>query len=392
MNFFNQCMKNDMKFLKDIFILLLIFLSCGVYAQDKILYTTVEFIVNTDNIIYNEGYERYINTIIPEIKNNSSNLDKILIIGSASPEGSKVNNIELINKRADKIYSYISGYISKDKIEINNNYDLFLLKTKANKDDYPRLRAAYIEVVFKNTEEVKTVFIEKHDTVYVNQVDTLSIKEEKDKLVLSVYNSLSEDLLKRANIGVEFYFNQMSFFIDGSFSGNKFFGKNYDIYYWHTGLRKYFNDDYNKIFIELYGRTGYFDTDLFAKDDNGVFGVFFGGGVGIGYKFNICKHWKITPLIRFGFDNFKFNYYYSNNSAGVDVSFNQYINGKPSSEKINNEKETINQEENTIYVNDKTINKNFYNNAYNMYWFGPTYIGVTIQRDFYIHKKKNKND
>ncbi len=391
MNFFNQCMKNDMKFLKDIFILLLIFLSCGVYAQDKILYTTVEFIVNTDNIIYNEGYERYINTIIPEIKNNSSNLDKILIIGSASPEGSKINNIELINKRADKIYSYISGYISRDKIEINNNYDLFLLKTKANKNDYPRLRAAYIEVVFKNTEEVKTVFIEKHDTVYVNQVDTLSIKEEKDKLVLSIYNSLSEDLLKRANIGVEFYFNQMSFFIDGSFSGNKFFGKNYDIYYWHTGLRKYFNDDYNKIFIELYGRTGYFDTDLFAKDDNGVFGVFFGGGVGIGYKFNICKHWKITPLIRFGFDDFKFNYYYGN-SAGVDVSFNQYINGKPSSEKINNEKETINQEGNTIYVNDKTINKNFYNNAYNMYWFGPTYIGVTIQRDFYIHKKKNKND
>lgn len=391
MNFFNQCMKNDMKFLKDIFILLLIFLSCGVYAQDKILYTTVEFIVNTDNIIYNEGYERYINTIIPEIKNNSSNLDKILIIGSASPEGSKVNNIELINKRADKIYSYISGYISKDKIEINNNYDLFLLKTKTNKNDYPRLRAAYIEVVFKNTEEVKTVFIEKHDTVYVNQVDTLSIKEEKDKLVLSIYNSLSEDLLKRVNIGVEFYFNQMSFFIDGSFSDNKFFGKNYDIYYWHTGLRKYFNDDYNKIFIELYGRTGYFDTDLFAKDDNGVFGVFFGGGVGIGYKFNICKHWKITPLIRFGFDDFKFNYYYGN-SAGVDVSFNQYINGKPSSEKINNEKETINQEGNTIYVNDKTINKNFYNNAYNMYWFGPTYIGVTIQRDFYIHKKKNKND
>ena len=377
-----------MKFWKYIIVLLLVFLSCETNAQDKFLHTTIEFLVNTDNIIYNEGYERYINTIIPEIKNNSSNLDKILIIGSASPEGSKVNNIELINKRADKIYSYISGYISRDKIEINNNYDLFLLKTKANKNDYPRLRAAYIEVIFKNTEEVKTVFIEKHDTVYVNQIDTLSIKEEKDKLVLSVYNSLSEDLLKRANIGVEFYFNQMSFFIDGSFSGNKFFGKNYDIYYWHTGLRKYFNDDYNKIFIELYGRTGYFDTDLFVKDENGVFGVFFGGGVGIGYKFNICKHWKIIPLIRFGFDDFKFNYYYGN-SAGVDVSFNQYINGKSSSEKINNENETINQEGNTIYVNDKTINKNFYNNAYNMYWFGPTYIGVTIQRDFYIHKKKN---
>jgi hypothetical protein len=25
-----------------------------------------------------------------------------------------------------------------------------------------------------------------------------------------------------------------------------------------------------------------------------------------------------------------------------------------------------------------------------MYWFGPTYIGVTIQRDFYIHNKIKK--
>ena len=405
MNFFNQCMKNDMKFLKHILILLLIFLSCGLYAQDKFLYTTIEFVVNTDNIIYNEGYEYYINTIIPEIKNNLYRLDKILIIGSASPEGNKAKNIELIHKRADKIYSYISTFVSKDKIVVNNDYDLFISKTKANKEDYPKLRAAYIEIVFKKIEEPKTVFVEKHDTIliekhdttYFSKTDTLIIERNvetrnKDKLVLSVYNSLSEDLLKRPNIGVEFYFNQMSFFIDGSFSGNKFFGKNYDIYYWHTGLRKYFNDNYNKMFIELYGRTGYFDTDLFVKDDNGVFGVFFGGGVGIGYKFNICKHWKITPLIRFGFDDFKFNYYYSNNSAGVDVSFNQYINGKSSSEKINNENEIINQEGNTIYVSDKTINKNFYNNAYNMYWFGPTYIGVTIQRDFYIHKKKNKND
>jgi hypothetical protein len=173
----------------------------------------------------------------------------------------------------------------------------------------------------------------------------------------------------------------MSFFIDGSFSDGKFYNKNYNIYYWHTGLRKYFNDNYNKIFIELYGRTGYFDTDLFFKNDNGVFGIFFGGGIGIGYKFNISKHWKMSPIIRFGFDNFKFKHYY-NEIGGVDVSFDKYVDGKLPLEDVNEE----NQKKGNIYINNKIINREFFNNCYNMYWFGPTYIGITIQRDFYIDK------
>ena len=72
------------------------FLSCELNAQDKILYTTIDFIVNTDTIIYNEEFEYYTNTLVPEIKNNLSKLDKILIVGSASLEGNKANNIELL--------------------------------------------------------------------------------------------------------------------------------------------------------------------------------------------------------------------------------------------------------------------------------------------------------
>ena len=376
---------NNMKFWKYIIVLLLVFLSCETNAQDKFLHTTIDFIVNTDTIIYNEEFEYYTNTLVPEIKNNLSNLDKILIVGSASPEGNKANNIELINKRADKIYTYISSFVSRDKIEVNNDYQLFLLKTKVNKNNYPKLRAAYIEVLFKNPEEIKTI----HDTVYIKQIDTLIVEKnieekESNKLVFSIYNSLTEDLLKRGNIGAEFYFKQMSFFIDGSFSDGKFYNKNYNIYYWHTGLRKYFNNNYNKIFVEVYGRTGYFDTDLFFKNDNGVFGVFFGGGIGIGYKFNICKHWKITPLIRFGFDNFKFKHYYDK-IGGVDVSFNQYVDGKSNLDEINTENNNL---DSIYYLNSKTIDKDFFNKSYNMYWFGPTYIGVTIQRDFYIHKRE----
>ena len=178
----------------------------------------------------------------------------------------------------------------------------------------------------------------------------------------------------------------MSWFIDGSFSSGTFYGKKYDIDFWHTGLRKYFNDRYDKLYIELYGRTGWYDTDLFAKDDNGVFGIFFGGGLGIGYKFSVCKHWKITPSIRFGFDNFKFNNYYTDD-AGIDVSFGKYTNGR---HLTNEEGQTVNKNGDPVYWNDKTINKQFFNNYYNLYWFGPTYIGVTIQRDFYIHNKIKK--
>lgn len=375
------------------------------YSQNiETISSTVEFVVNTNNFIANENYTRYVDEIVPIIKENSNNIDYILLIGSASPEGNKQANIRLANIRADRIYSYIKTYVPKSKIIINNNYELFLDKTRLDESDYTKLRATYIEVHFKQSPKIETrtdtVYKEKEkiDTVYIDNIIRDTVKIEKtdtvyasmkndDKLVFSVYNSLTEDLIQRPNIGVEFYFYQMSWFIDGSFSSGTFYGKKYDIDFWHTGLRKYFNDRYDKLYIELYGRTGWYDTDLFSKDDNGVFGIFFGCGLGLGYKFSVCKHWKITPNIRFGFDNFKFNdYYYFDGNGGIDVSFGKYVDGRNPSKEVNNDVQTVNKDGNTVYLNDKTINRDFFNNSYNMYWFGPTYIGVTIQRDFYIHK------
>ena len=378
-------------------------LSCIIgYSQEKThddLTVSIEFVVNTNTIIQNQGYEYYINTIIPDLKRNINDLDRILLIGSASPEGNKQGNIRLANIRADKIYSYIKSFVPKSKIIINNDYSLFLYKTGLDESDWTKLRATYVEIIYKEkSKEVKpkvdTIYEKEviRDTVYINNViektDTIYVsKKNEDKLIFSIYNSLSEDLLIRPNIGVEFYFHQMSWFIDGSFSSGTFIGKKYDIDFWHTGFRKYFNDRYDKLYIELYGRTGWYDTDLLSKDDNGVFGVFFGGGIGIGWKFSVCKHWKIIPNIRFGFDNFKFNdYYYFDGNGGIDVSFGKYTDGRNPSKEINNDVQSVNKNGNTVYLNDKTINKEFFNNSYNMYWFGPTYIGLTIQRDFYIHK------
>ena len=388
--------------------LILLFLATSMSFSQTIS-GTIQFYVNTNRIVEDRDYFRYINEVVPIIEANSDKLDHISLIGSFSPEGNRERNLKLANLRASKIYSYISSRVSRERIVVNNDFDLFLVKTGYSRNtEYEKLRATYYEVCFKeviskentvkisntdtvfikNTEIVRdTVFIEKPiektDTVFI---ESTKKKEVSDKLIFSVYNSISEDLLQRPNIGIEFYFSQLSWFIDGSFSSGTFYGKNYDIDFWHTGLRKYFNDRYDKIYLELYGRTGWFDTDLFAKDDNGVFGVFFGVGLGFGWKFSVCRHWKITPNIRFGFDNFKFNHYYSGGNGGIDVSFGKYINGRDNSSQDTNSSQATNKDGTTVYLNDKTVNESFYKNSYNMYWFGPTYIGIIIQRDFYIHK------
>lgn len=375
---------------------------------------TIQFYVNTDRVIKDSDYFKYINEVVPFIDANADKLDHISLVGSFSPEGNRERNLKLANLRADKIYSYISTRVPKEKIVVNNDFDLFLRKTGYSRDEeYEKLRATYYEVCLKEsttkettievfntdtvfvkdtkiTKETDTVFvekvIEKVDTVYLDR--NTEKREDCDKLVFSVYNSISEDLLQRPNVGIEFYFSQMSWFVEGSFSSGTFYGKNYDIDFWHTGLRKYFNQRYDKTYIELYGRTGWFDTNLLSKNDNGVFGVFFGCGLGLGYRFSVCNHWKITPNIRFGFDNFMFDdyYYYSEGNGSIDVSFGKYVNGRGGSSQESTSSQTTNKVE-EIHLNDKTINESFYRNSYNMYWFGPTYIGVTIQRDFYIHKK-----
>ena len=384
-------------FIKKIFIVICLFGGISAYSQDiSTISSTVEFVVNTNKFVKNENYNNFINQLVPFINSNADDIENILLIGSASPEGNVEHNIYLANIRAEKIYSYVKNYVPRNKIVTNNDYSLFLRKTGLNENDYTKLRATFIEIIFKKEQpkeppkEEPTV---KKDTVYIDRVNTIEKKDtvyvpKKDgKIVFSVYNSLSEDLLMRPNIGVEFYFHQLSWFIDGSFSSGTFYGKKYDIDFWHTGLRKYFNNRYDKFYVELYGRTGWYDTDLLSKDDNGVFGIFFGGGIGLGYKFSVCKHWKITPNIRFGFDNFKFNdYYYFDGNGGIDVSFGKYVDGRNPSNEVNTDTQAVNKNGNPIYLNDKTINKEFFNNAYNMYWFGPAYIGITIQRDFYIHK------
>ena len=397
-----------MKFLK-IFIITISLLFGGLvktYSQNiETISSTVEFVVNTNNFITNENYTRYVDEIVPIIKDNSNNIDYILLIGSASPEGNKQANIRLANIRADRIYSYIKMYVPKSKIIINNNYELFLDKTGLDESDYTKLRATYIEVHFKQSSKIETktntVYkeIEKIDTVYVDNIirDTVKIKEviekidtvyvdkpiEKScgKLVFSPYNNLMTDLIKAPGIGLEFYFYQMSFFVEGNFANTTLTGKKFTYDLWHTGFRKYFNDDYDRVFIEVYGRTGYFDMDIFG-DEPGKFGVPFGVGLGLGWKFSLCSHVKLYPLIRFGYDHIKFiDYYYTETGVGnVGVTFNQYTDYKDNTpEKTNNTVIEYTPE-------NRVINREFFEKAKTLHWFGPTYVGLVIQFDLHNNK------
>lgn len=109
----------------------------------------VNFVVNTNEYVRDSAYTHFINVLCPYIAEHSEKIDKIILIGSASPEGNKQLNERLANIRANTIYSYISDFISKEKLIINNNYNLFLYKTGYNEKDYSKLRATYIEIHLK---------------------------------------------------------------------------------------------------------------------------------------------------------------------------------------------------------------------------------------------------
>lgn len=400
--------------MKRYILLILLFLSflLPLNSQNRIegnVYnSTVEFVINTNNFVQNHDYQVFITKTIPFIREHAEEIENILLVGSASPEGNTQANIRLANRRADRIYSYISEWIPRSKIIVNNDYQLFLSKTGVDESDYPRLRATYIEIHTKKTAippKVDTVYKEKttktNNIIYKDRVDTVyvdkpieKIVEKRDtvyidkpiervcgKLVFSPYNNLATDLIKAPGIGLEFYFHQMSFFVEGNFANTTLTGKKFTYDLWHTGFRKYFNDDYDRVFIEVYGRTGYFDMDIFG-DEPGKFGIPFGVGLGLGWKFSLCSHIKLYPLVRFGYDYIKFiDYYYTETGVGtVGVTFNQYTDYKDNTPEDNNDSVIEYSPENRV------INKEFFEKAKTLHWFGPSYIGLVIQLD--LHSKK----
>lgn len=339
-------------------LLLLFTVFCG-FAQprDTTVQATVEFVVNTDRVVDNDLYIIFTREVIPYLCQNKENISFALIEGSASPEGRPENNLKLAQKRADYLKGCLSDIIPEDRI-----FSKIVTISKSDVSEYPRLRSARISV---------HLVMPQVDTIYqdnvIERIDTVAAEPTpvptQDKLAMSIYNSLTGDLLQRPNIGMEFYFKKMSYFIEGSFSYWPLFGYKYNISYWHTGLRKYFDEAYKGAFVEAYGRIGWYDTDFFG----GKYGILYGGGLGFGYKFDLGKYWKLYPIIRLGVDCYRFS---GLGQGEINISFGKYVDPT----------ETVTE------TGSQITNSNVFSGYYNLYWFGPTYVGLTIQRNFYYRK------
>ena len=382
------------KFIKLIFVVIGIFVCTHVgYSQEDVITTTVEFVVNTNNFVKNQNYNNFIYSLVPYIKDNADKIECITLVGSASPEGNVKHNIHLANIRADRIYSYIGDFVPRKKVVIDNDYGLFLRKTGLDESDYAKLRATYIEIKLKEPEKPQevvrdTIYLERTDTLYR---DTLKVYERvpfegfypiHKEPVFAVYNDLVGDMAFRLNLGAEVYFNKMSFFMEGSFSDWTLFGKTYNIDFWHAGLRKYFNNDYDKLFIEIHANAGYFDTDLFSTV--GKIGALYGGGIGIGYVFSLCSHWKLSFIGRIGlFEKIYYADYYYTENGGINISFGNYSNGN-----INNTNSPIANKTQDAINARRTLTREFFENSDKAYYVGPTYIGIVLKRDFCVNKNK----
>lgn len=192
---------------------MMLFVTQLAYSQ-----VTIQFKVNTTTIIENENYEYFRNTLIPEIIDK--NVENVLIIGAASPEGNYEKNLKLAKDRAEKVYSHISDIVPQNKVIINTDYNLFLSKTGLDESDYKKLRATYIEVFLKSKDVIKdTVYI--RDTIYnsntFNYYINNTYQEKHSTPVFAVYNDLITDLSFRINLEAEVYFKKMSFFVEGAF-------------------------------------------------------------------------------------------------------------------------------------------------------------------------------
>lgn len=363
--------------MKKLICIILIFLSCVLssYAQDSnncIISSTVEFVVNTNDFIHNENYDKFITETIHFINKNSEDIENILLIGCASPEGNKNWNKYLANIRADKIKLFLKGVIPNYKIEVINDYNLFLEKTGLDESDYRKLRATYIEIHLKKPKivtQTDTIYIKEtfRDTIYISESfrDTIYIKQKPDIIpILAIKTNVVSDILATPNVQAELYtwLWGLSLEFDYTFPWWK---KDYDSYFYYqllngtAGIRKYFNNKYTGHWIGIYANTAIYDFCFWNKD-KGWQGELYGAGIGYGYVFQNKKYPRIKfePFIRIGWFNTKFDKYHASQPWNEKYYYDWYLR-----------------------VSD------FVPRRFNMNYFGPTEIGFNLTFDLICLRK-----
>jgi hypothetical protein len=254
---------------------------------------TIEFVVNTDQVIENDNYANFVNNVVPFIKENADQIDSIVFIGSASPEGSKEKNVHLANIRAAKAYSFLSDYVPKSKVVINNDYDLFLSNTGLNEDDYSKLRATYIEIYLKpegtyqrelvgcdcenNAEREENIVVtEVIDTVFIQKLD-----RKNNKFHMSFYFDAVPVFYLVPSLGIEASYDNFAVFTDIYYSN----WANRNVFDLNAGIRYYFGKDVIFFYAETFFKKN--DSNIPYKNlivDNGL-----GAGLGAGLRINVNK-------------------------------------------------------------------------------------------------------
>lgn len=353
---------------KAIAVLVVLLFCVSAYAQDQVT-ATVEFVVNTNKVIQNENYVRFTEEIVPAVVERADDIESILLIGSASPEGPKKNNIRLAEIRASKIYSYFQTFVSESKVQVTNDYGLFLEKTGLTEEDYGKLRATYIEIHFK-VPEPPVVLVER-DTVYLRdtirccKVDTVYIKEKPKQIpVLGLKTNILADVFATPNIQTEIYTYLWGLSLEFDYTF-PWWHKDYDSYFYYqilngtVGIRKYFRNNYTGHYVGIYANTAIYDI-CFWNRDKGWQGEVYGVGLSYGYVFQSKKHsrWKFEPYIRLGWFNTKFDTYHASQPWDEKYYYNWYLRAS-----------------------------DFVPRRFNMNYFGPTEIGFNITFDLICVRK-----
>ena len=362
-----------MKFIK-IFIISICLLFGGIvnsYSQNiESISSTVEFVVNTNEFVHNEDYDNFIKNTVHFINNNADDIENILLIGCASPEGNKKRNIHLANIRADKIHSYFKGVMPIYKINVINDYDLFLEKTGVDEKDWPRLRATYIEIHLKTPEiitQIDTVYIRERDTIYVENTfrDTVYIKERPELIpILAVKTNVAADAIATPNVQAELYTHLWGLSLEFDYTF-PWWHKDYDTYFYYqildgkAGIRKYFNNQYYGHWVGIYANTSIYDICFWNKD-KGWQGEVYGAGIGYGYVFRHKKYprLKFEPYIRLGWFNTKFDKYHASQPWNEKYYYDWYLRAE-----------------------------DFVPRRFNMNYFGPTELGFNLTFDLICIRK-----
>lgn len=354
--------------LKRLFTYLSLTLFCVVASAQggdmKKIAATIEFVVNTDTVIENDRYAHFKEDVIPYIIEHHDDIDVALLVGSASPEGNKTRNEYLADIRAKKMLKLLDGIIPDEKIHVVSDGKLFLSLAKCEQGDYPRRRAARLEIWFKErASHIDTLRLERIDTVYIHDTlythDTIYVEKPWRRVpILAVKTNLLSDALITPSIQAELYtwLWGLSLEFDYTFP---WFHKDYGTYFYYqilngtVGIRKYLNNKYTGHYFGVYANTAIYDICPFDKE-KGWQGELYGAGISYGYVLQNKRHprVKFEPYIRFGWFNTKFDTYHAS---------------QPWDEKY--------------YYNWYSRASDFVPRRFNMNYFGPTEIGVNFTFD-----------